>query len=302
MLTRLYPMVQFKKDTWEIDEFDCASIFLLIGSERALLLDSGFGIGDLRGAVEMVTDKPITLVISHSHGDHCGSAYQFEEAWAYEKSPLITGIIEPKFDKTLEEKNASRRDDIRLIASRQKGHLGYAYSMFNLYGYDMETMYEHVANEPKTIYHPIKDGQEFDLGDRIVTAYYAPGHAMDELIFLDHKTRTLFSGDSINYNTTMAGIPIEESIGYLRRIQSLSDQYDDIYNGHHDYRALGAPLGKDCLPNLIALAEEYLSGNYCEPALVPSFWDGQRTARMMLRRGRNFFGFRHPNEEPVYKK
>ena len=149
-------------------------------------------------------------------------------------------------------------------------------------------MYEHVANEPKTIYHPIKDGQEFDLGDRIVTAYYAPGHAMDELIFLDHKTRTLFSGDSINYNTTMAGIPIEESIGYLRRIQSLSDQYDDIYNGHHDYRALGAPLGKDCLPNLIALAEEYLSGNYCEPALVPSFWDGQRTARMMLRRGRNF--------------
>ena len=76
MLTRLYPMVQFKKDTWEIDEFDCASIFLLIGSERALLIDSGFGIGDLRGAVEMVTDKPITLVISHSHGDHCGSAYQ----------------------------------------------------------------------------------------------------------------------------------------------------------------------------------------------------------------------------------
>ena len=67
MLTRLYPMVQFKKDTWEIDEFDCASIFLLIGSERALLIDSGFGIGDLRGAVEMVTDKPITLVISHSH-------------------------------------------------------------------------------------------------------------------------------------------------------------------------------------------------------------------------------------------
>lgn len=56
MLTRLYPMVQFKKDTWEIDEFDCASIFLLIGSERALLIDSGFGIGDLRGAVEMVTE------------------------------------------------------------------------------------------------------------------------------------------------------------------------------------------------------------------------------------------------------
>lgn len=33
-LTKLYPMVQIKKNTWEIDEFDCASIFLLIGTER----------------------------------------------------------------------------------------------------------------------------------------------------------------------------------------------------------------------------------------------------------------------------
>ena len=56
MLTKLYPMVQFKKDTWEIDEFDCASMFLLIGTEKAMLIDCGMGIGDLRGAVEMLTD------------------------------------------------------------------------------------------------------------------------------------------------------------------------------------------------------------------------------------------------------
>ena len=37
MLTKLYPMVQFKKDTWEIDEFDCASMFLLIGTEKERL-------------------------------------------------------------------------------------------------------------------------------------------------------------------------------------------------------------------------------------------------------------------------
>ena len=38
MLTTLYPMVQFKKDTWEIDEFDVASMFLLLGllGERLL--------------------------------------------------------------------------------------------------------------------------------------------------------------------------------------------------------------------------------------------------------------------------
>ena len=115
MLTRLYPMVQFKKDTWEIDEFDCASIFLLIGAERALMIDTGFGIGDLRGAVEQLTDKPITLVISHSHGDHYGGAYQFDEAWVYEKSSLITGVPQQGMaGRTLEETNAARKDDIRL--------------------------------------------------------------------------------------------------------------------------------------------------------------------------------------------
>ena len=45
MLTTLYPMVQFKKDTWEIDEFDVASMFLLIGTEKAMLIDTGMGIG-----------------------------------------------------------------------------------------------------------------------------------------------------------------------------------------------------------------------------------------------------------------
>ena len=52
MATTLYPMVQFKRDTWELDEFDCASIFLLVGTERALLIDTGIGVGDLKAAVE----------------------------------------------------------------------------------------------------------------------------------------------------------------------------------------------------------------------------------------------------------
>ncbi len=303
MLTKLYPMVQVRKGIWEIDEFDCASIFLIIGTEKALMLDTGFGIGDIRGVVEMITDKPIQLVLTHSHGDHCGGAYQFEDAWIWKDSPLITGDYGGRPQRTLEETNAARKDDIQLIANRQKGHFGYAYNMYKLYGYDIDDMYEHTPDEPVPNYHPIEDGQEFDLGGgRVITAYYAPGHAIDEMVFLDRYDRILFSGDACNYNTTMAGVPLEDCIGYLRRIQSMSDDFDEMYNSHHDFRALGAPLGKDCLPNMIALAEEYLSGDYCPPALVPSFWDGQRTSRMMLRRGKNFFGFRGPNEEPPHKK
>ena len=61
-----YPLVQFKKDTWEIDEFDVASMYLLVGQEKAMLIDCGMGLGDLRGAVEMITDKPLIVVITHN--------------------------------------------------------------------------------------------------------------------------------------------------------------------------------------------------------------------------------------------
>ena len=76
-----YPLVQFKKDTWEIDEFDVASMYLLVGQEKAMLIDCGMGLGDLRGAVEMITDKPLIVVITHNHLDHTGNARQFEEIW-----------------------------------------------------------------------------------------------------------------------------------------------------------------------------------------------------------------------------
>ena len=95
-LTKLYPMVQIKKNTWEIDEFDCASIFLLIGTEKAMVIDCGMGIGDLRGAIEMITDKPLICVISHGHIDHTANARQFGEIWLNPKDQGIeipTGIM-----------------------------------------------------------------------------------------------------------------------------------------------------------------------------------------------------------------
>ena len=82
-LTRLYPMVQIKKGIWEIDEFDMASMYLIEGTERAMLIGTGMGAGDLRGAVEMITDKPLVVVHTHGHIDHTGNARQFEEVWIH---------------------------------------------------------------------------------------------------------------------------------------------------------------------------------------------------------------------------
>jgi len=295
-------MVQFKKDTWEIDEFDCASIFLLVGEEKAMVIDCGMGLGDLRGAIEMITDKPLICAISHGHVDHTGNARQFEDVWIHPKDATAP------MPQSLER----RKWDIERIAHRQKDCIGSPYTMFPLYPYDLETDLAGMEEGPVPRLHALEDGMRFDLGGgRIVTAYECPGHSAGEMVFLDEKTRTLIAGDAINYNLGIGAVPVEKSLRFYRRLYEMRDQWDGIYNGHHDFRALGAPLGEDCLPTIIAMMEDALEGRLI-PTENPSFWgqgvpltkgtadpmakapamslSGPPRNRVTLRRGRNYLG------------
>ena len=271
-LTKLYPMVQFKKDTWEIDEFDCASMFLLIGTEKALLIDCGMGIGDLAGAVRMLTDKPLTVVLSHNHPDHTGNAYQFREVWL---SPLDREIPIPLSAEF-------RKNDIVQIARRQKRCLGAPYTMFPLYPFDLdEDVRDPGPEDEAPVLRSLEDGQEFDLGGgRVVTTFSCPGHTKGEMVFLDSMTGSLFAGDAVNYNLGVGAVPLETTLRAMKRIRDMGSRYDGIWNGHHDFRALGAPLGEDCLPTVIRMMEDACAGHIV-PCEDPSFW-GQD---IPLRRG-----------------
>ena len=52
------------------EEYEDASFYLIEGTEKALLIDTGMGEGDFRKVVEAWTEKPIELAITHAHGDH----------------------------------------------------------------------------------------------------------------------------------------------------------------------------------------------------------------------------------------
>lgn len=78
-----YPIRKIADDTYMISDFGIANCYLLIGEERALLIDCGLGIGDIKGAVEKITDKPITVVATHGHVDHAGGDGQFEKIYVH---------------------------------------------------------------------------------------------------------------------------------------------------------------------------------------------------------------------------
>ena len=58
------------------------TIYIIEGNERTILLDAGTKIDGLKKIVESITKKPITLIATHVHPDHTGSAiHDFDEIW-----------------------------------------------------------------------------------------------------------------------------------------------------------------------------------------------------------------------------
>src|SRR3954447_7618001 len=60
-------------------QFERVLSYLILGNERALLIDTGTGAVSMKAAVESLTDLPVLLVNSHSHWDHVGNNQEFDE-------------------------------------------------------------------------------------------------------------------------------------------------------------------------------------------------------------------------------
>ena len=253
MKTTAYQIHKLSEGVYEIGEFDCCSMFFIIGDDRALLIDAGTGIGDLLGTLKKLTDKPITLVMTHNHLDHVGHAPLFEKAYINTSDmPLFSGHGEHQ--PTLEARSAY----INFIAKRTE----------KKYPYNLEEdLTEWDVSHLDLL--PIEDSQTFDLGGRIVTAYSCPGHTPGSMVFLDNKSRILFLGDALNCNLlldlapgTEGFISIQTIHRFLKRVSEMNSKYDRYFNGHYDYRSFGDPLGADVMPDALSGMEALISGDY----------------------------------------
>ncbi len=65
---------------WMIVE-GCVHCYLLIGSTSDLLIDTGYGNGNLRYMIECITNHPVTVVNTHGHSDHSGGNGFWPEVW-----------------------------------------------------------------------------------------------------------------------------------------------------------------------------------------------------------------------------
>ncbi len=59
--------------------------FLIVGEDRALLIDTGFADSGVKDRVEELTDLPVTVLLTHGDVDHVGGAGAFSQCFLHEK-------------------------------------------------------------------------------------------------------------------------------------------------------------------------------------------------------------------------
>ena len=77
-----YEIIQMNPNTWRIEDGG-VRFFLLTGSEKALLIDSGMNVSNARDIAAGLTDLPISLLNTHADRDHIGSNGQFAEFYMH---------------------------------------------------------------------------------------------------------------------------------------------------------------------------------------------------------------------------
>jgi len=160
---------------YEDGQFEEVISYLVIGEDTAALVDTGNGIGDIRGLVEELTDLPVMVVNTHAHLDHTGGNAAFEEVALYDH-PFAR------------ERNKGRpREGIDVGDYLGEGMVWKPLPR----GVDPATWY----TKPYNVTKWMKEGDRIDLGGKELEVIHTPGHTPDSVCLLERHERLLFTGD-----------------------------------------------------------------------------------------------------------
>lgn len=224
---------------------------LIAGEERAVLLDTGMGVADIRDEVERLTDRPVTVVNSHAPWDHIGGNHRFEEILIHEAE---SGYLQ-----------AGVGNDV-LRPCFAPEHLTGPLPP----GVTAET----IAIPPSAPTGTVADGQVVDLGERVLEVMHCPGHSPGGIVRVDRYRRLLFSTDVAYacdlYVYGVADLPVYARS--LRRLADLAPELDAVYPSHGDY-----PIPPAMLPRMVDACEAVLAGrtpNWTEAGRISHRFDG----------------------------
>jgi glyoxylase-like metal-dependent hydrolase (beta-lactamase superfamily II) len=209
--------------TWLVGEPGHVNCFLVEGSERAVLIDTGLGLADIGAVTRWLTDKPITVVNTHSHSDHRGGNWRFADVAAH---PLAVGALsEPVDQDYLAGYLAVARDQLAAYQRAREADDRFFHQFTattRLRPLPAEADRWTVPGGPAP--RALADGERIDLGGRELTVLFTPGHSADSLCLLDERAGLLFAGDTLITGDFWAHTPDTEIEVFAATLRKLADE------------------------------------------------------------------------------
>lgn len=158
----------------EYGHWECVHSFLLLGTNKALLIDTGLGIDSMKRITDQLTNEPITVVTTHVHWDHIGNHGEYDDIYVHKNDSdwLVNGIQ----GLPIEQIRADVGRDMTKSPPKN---------------FDAET-YLPFQGEPTGV---LVDGDTFQLGNRQIEVIHTPGHSPGHIVLHDRTNGYVFTGD-----------------------------------------------------------------------------------------------------------
>lgn len=186
---------------------------LVIGTERAVLIDTGMGIGNIRAVAESLTDLPISVVNSHAHWDHVGGNHWFTDI-----------AIHPAEAADLEVERPNERVRAWFALKNLTGPLPASV--------DLSTMVIRASKATSTL----EEGDVIDLGGCGLEVLHCPGHSPGGIVLLDRARGIMFSTDVayLGYLYAYQGPQLSQYVASLERLAGAEPVVRVLYPSHND--------------------------------------------------------------------
>ena len=233
--------------------------YLVEGTERAVLIDTGSGYRGLDETVRAITSRPVDVILTHGHRDHAGGIVQFERVYA----------------------DMADRELLDMLAD-DEFRRGYPTSLKPKVFRGLGAEEFPRTHEPKLI--PVADCDVMELGGDELEIWETPGHTAGSICILDRGRRLLFAGDTVIDCALLVfeqSCSVETYMKSLERIEAHAAEYDAMYCAHFDGIVPSGGIDSllECCGDILAGRDEHVPAKMfrrsCfaarKPALIPTW-------------------------------
>ncbi len=209
-----FTIEQIDRDTFIISEYkhwEETHCYLLCGKQRAVLIDTGLGVSNIKEIVDSLTKLPVIVVTTHVHWDHIGGHKHFEVIAVHEAEKDWLSVKFPIPLQMIKNNLMCKPCDFPLN--------------FNV------DRYQIFQGVPQMLLH---DEDYIDLGERNLVVIHTPGHSPGHCCFYEPDRKYLYSGDLIYSGCLDAFYPSTDPIQFWMSVRKIkSFEIGRIFPGHH---------------------------------------------------------------------